>query len=102
MGQHLKHGAASLDDQIRRQTFPQQIVSGDGAVCQIHIGRVVHDAAVGFLWNAHVKAAVTSFHMKNWNLSTLGWNDGKAAVRIAQNQHSLGLNQGQNAIYACN
>ena len=60
-------------------------------IAHVHIGNVVHNAAVGFLRQALVKAAVAGFHVEDGNVQPLGRNGGKAAVGIAQNQQGIGL-----------
>ena len=61
-------------------------------VRHIHVGDDVHNAAVRFLRQALVLAAVASFHMENGDMQALGADDRKAAVRIAQHQNCVRLN----------
>src|SRR5690554_6628931 len=100
--QHFKHGAAGFDHTVRRQAFAQQVIPGDGAVGQVDVCRVVHNAAVDLLRHPHIKAAVAGFHVEGGNLAALGGNHRHAAVGIAQYQQGFRLNVGQHFVYRNN
>jgi hypothetical protein len=36
---------------------------------------MVYDPTVGFLWHPLIKAAITSFHVKDGDFSAFGWKD---------------------------
>ena len=44
-------------------------------ICQVHIGDDIYDAAVGFLRETLVLAAVTGFHVEDRNVKTFCAND---------------------------
>ena len=60
-------------------------------IAQVHVADYVHDAAVGFLGQAFVLAAVAGFHVEDGDMQPLGSDGGQAGVGIAQNQHGIGL-----------
>ena len=99
MVQYLKHGAAGLDDLVGRQALAQQVVPGNGAVGQVDVCRVVHDAAVDLFGHPHIKAAVAGLHVEYGHLAPLGRNHAQAAVGVAQHQHGLGLFGQQQTIH---
>ena len=86
---HLAHGAAGDDHLVRRQAFAQQVVTGNGAVGQVDVCRVVHNAAIRFFRDPHVKTAITCLHMKYRNLPALSRNNCKTAICITQNQQCI-------------
>ena len=84
--EHLEHGAAGLDDAVRRDTFPQEVLPGVPAVGHVYVRQVIHHLAVGFLGNPLIEAAVARFHVEDWDLAPLGGDDRKAAVSVAEHQ----------------
>ena len=98
--QHLVHRAAGFDDLIGRQTFSQQVVAGNGAVSEVDVRRVVHDATVRLFRHPLVKTAVARLHMKNRHLAPFGWNHRQTAVGVAEHQHGLGLHLRQHAVHS--
>lgn len=97
--QHFKHRAAGLDHLIRRQTLSQQIISGDRAVGEVDVRRVVHDTAVDLLRHPHVEAAIASLHMKGRDLAALRRDHGQAAVGVPQDQHRVRLHLRQHLVH---
>ena len=52
---------------------------------------MVHDAPVGLLGQALVKAAVARLHMEDGDMQALGGDGGQAGVGVSQNQQSVWL-----------
>ena len=90
--QHLRHRGAGYIRTFLGQARIRQISSGVLGVRHVHIGDDVNDAAVSFLRQALVLAAVASFHMEDGYVEPLGTNDAQARVRIPQHQHGVRLN----------
>ena len=81
--QHLRHGAAGDIGALLGGALGVQIAAGVLGVAQVHVGDVVHDAAVGLLRQALVKAAVARLHVEDGDVQALCRNGGKAAVGVA-------------------
>ena len=58
---------------------------------KVDVGDDVHDAAVGLLRQALILAAVAGFHVEDRDVQPLGADHGQAAVRVAENEHGVGL-----------
>ena len=84
--QNLRHGRAGLVSPLLGQSGVRQILPGKLGVAQVHVGDHIHDAAVGLLGQALVKAAVSGLHMEDGNMQALGRNGRQAAVGVAQDQ----------------
>ena len=97
--QDLKHGAAGFDDLVGWQTLTQQIVTCDGAVGEVDVRRVVHDAPVRLFGHTLIKATVTGFHVEDRHLAALGGYHRQTAVGVAQHQHGFGFLFGQHTIH---
>ena len=89
--QHLGHGRPGHISSLLRQTGVSQIAASVLRVGHIHIGDNVHNAAIGFLRQALVLAAVASFHVEDGDMQTLCTNDAQTAVGIAQHQNGVRL-----------
>ena len=89
--QHLCHRAAGHVGPLFGQPAVGQIAAGMLAVGHVHVGDDVHDAAVGFLRQAFVLAAVAGLHVEDRNMEPLGADDAEAGVGIAQHQHGIRL-----------
>ena len=87
--QHLRHGAAYHKGALLRDARGVQIAPCMLGVAEIHIGGHIHNAAVRFLRQALVKAAVPGLHVENRNVQPLGGDDGQAGVGISQHQHGV-------------
>ena len=87
--QHLRHGASHHKRALLRDARGVQIPPCVLGVAEIHIGGHVHNAAVRFLRQALVKAAIPGLHVENRNVQPLGSDDGQAGVGIAQHQHGV-------------
>ena len=98
MVQHLEHRAAGLDHPVRRQPFPQQVLAGDVAICQVDVCNMIDDLAVGLLRHPLIEASVSRLHVKDRDLSSLGRNCRQAAVGIAEDQERLRLRLRQHRI----
>ena len=89
--QDLGHGAARHIGALFGRALGVQIAARMLGVAQVHVADVIHDAAVGLLGQALVKAAVAGLHVKDGDVQALGCDGGKTAVRVAQNQQRVGL-----------
>ncbi len=89
--QNFGHGAARNVGAFLGQAAVGQVAAGMFRISHVHVADDVHDAAVGFLWQALVLAAVARFHVENRDVQTLGRDSGKAAVGVAENQQCIGL-----------
>ena len=89
--QDFGHGAACHVCAFLRQAAVGQVAAGMFRIGHVHVADDVHDAAVGFLWQAFVLAAVARFHVENRDMQTLGRDSGKATVGVAENQQCIGL-----------
>ena len=89
--QDLGHGAAGHIGALFRGALGVQVTAGMLGVAQVHVRDVIHDATVGLLRQALVKAPVARFHVEDGNVQPLGGNGGQAAVGVAQNQQSVRL-----------
>ena len=89
--QHLGHGRARHIGALPGQTAVGQIPPRVLGIRHVHIRDNVHDAAVRFLRQALVLAAIARLHMKDRDVQPLRADDGKTAVRIAQHQHGIRL-----------
>src|SRR5690606_32082186 len=96
--QHLVHGTSGFDNPIWRETFPQEVFTGYGAIGKINIRYVIYYLPVRFLRHTLIKAAVSGFHMKDRNLSFLCRNCAETAVGIPQYQERVGLFRLQDGI----
>ena len=61
------------------------------AVGHVDIADDIDDAAIGLLWETFVLAAVTGFHVENWDVKALGTDHAEAAVGITKNEYCIGL-----------
>jgi hypothetical protein len=61
---------------------------------------VVHDPTVDLLGHALIEAAVSRLHVKHGDLPPFRRDGGQATVRVAQDQHGIGLNLAQHRIGA--
>ena len=52
---------------------------------------MIDDSAVYLFGNTVVEAAISGFHMKDWNPSSRSDDRRKSAVRIAENEHAIGF-----------
>ena len=89
--EHLAHRAAGRDHPVRGNPFAQQVLPRDRAVGQVDVGDVIDDAAVDLLRHAHVEAAVAGFHVKHGHAPALRGNGGEAGIRVAEDEHGVGL-----------
>ena len=97
---NLVHRTPRLDDAIRRQPLFQQVFAGDAGIGQVDIADVIDDSPVDFLGNTLIEAAIACFHVKNWNLATLGGDGCQATVCVAQQQDCVRFDLGQSLIGA--
>ncbi|MNQ99939.1 hypothetical protein D3C85_1156960 [compost metagenome] len=100
--EHFKHRATGLDYHVRRKAFAQQVITSDRTVSQIDIRSMIDNTTIDFFGNTHVETAITSFHMEGRDLAALGRNDCHAAICVSQDQQSLWLNLGQDAVHTNN
>ena len=87
--QHLRHGAAHHEGTLLGNPCGVQIAPCMLGIAEVHIGGHIHNAAVRFLRQALVKAAVPGLHVENRNVQPLGGDDGQAGIRIPQHQHGV-------------
>lgn len=88
---YLIHGAAGFDDAVGRKTLAQQVFAGYAAVCEVDIGDMVHNLAVGFFRNALVEATVAGFHMEDRNMTFFGRDGAKAGIGVAKYKEGIGF-----------
>ena len=89
--QHLGHGAAGHKGALLGGALGIQVAAGMLGIAHVHVGNVVHDAAVGLLRQALVKAAVAGLHVEDGDVQPLGPDGAQAAVGVAQDQQRVGL-----------
>ena len=89
--QHLGHGAPRDKGPLLGGALGVQVAAGVLGIAHVHIGDVVHNAAVGLLGQALVKAAVAGLHVEDGDVQPLGADGRKAAVGVAQNQQRVGF-----------
>ena len=58
-------------------------------VGKVDVGDHIHDAAVGFLGQALVAAAVAGLHMEDGDVQALGRDGGQTGVRVPQHQQRV-------------
>lgn len=89
--QHFCHGRTSDVGTFLGQPAVGKVATGVFRVCHVHIGNNVNDTTVGLLGQTFVLTAVSCFHMEDRNMQTLGSDDAKAGVGVAENQYAVGL-----------
>ena len=89
--QHLRHWTANNECAILRDARGVQIAPRVLGVAEVYVGGYIHNAAVGFLRQAFVEAAVPGLHMEDRNVKPLGSNDGQAGICVTQHQHGVRL-----------
>ena len=89
--EHFGHGAAGDVGALLGHALSVQVAAGMLGVAQVHVRDVVHDAAVGLLGQALVKAPVARFHVEDGDVQPLGPDDAEAGVGVPQHQHGVGL-----------
>ena len=87
--QHLRHGAAHHEGTLLGNPCGVQIAPCVLGVAEVYVGGYIHNAAVGFLRQAFVEAAVPGLHMEDRNVKPLGGNDGQAGICVTQHQHGV-------------
>ena len=87
---NLRHGRTRNKSALLRQSALCKIPSRVLGVRYVYIGNNVNDTPVGLLGQAFVLTAVARLHVKNRNVKPFCRNRGKTAVRIAENQQSVG------------
>ncbi len=98
MVEHLEHGAAGRDHQVRGQAFAQQVLPGDGAVRQVHVRHVIDDPPVDLFRHPHVEASVAGLHVEDRNTATLGRNRRQTRIGVPQDQHGFWLHLRQHPV----
>lgn len=88
---HFRHWRTCHIGALLGQTAIGKIAASVLRVCHIHIADDVHDATVGFFGQTFVLTAVTSLHVEDWNVQTLGTNHAQARVGVAQHKHRIRL-----------
>lgn len=89
--EHFCHWRTCHIGALLRQTAVGKIAASVLRVCHIHIADDVNDATVGFFGQTFVFATVTSLHVEDRNVQTLGANHAQARVGVAQHKHCIGL-----------
>ena len=88
--EHLCHGRAGDVGALAGQAAFGEVAAGVLAVCQVHVGDNIDDAAVGLLGQALVFAAVARFHVEDGDVEALGADNAQAGVGVAEHEHSIG------------
>ena len=89
--QYLRHRRTSDVGALFGQARIRQITACVLGISHVHIGNDVYDAAVGFLGQTLVLAAVAGFHVEDGNVQSLSPDDAQAAVGVAQYQNGVRL-----------
>ena len=89
--QHLCHGRACDVGTFFGQAGVGKIAAGMFRIGKVDIRDDINNAAVGFLWQAFVLAAIAGLHVEDGDVQTLGANHTQARVRVAQHKNCIGL-----------
>ena len=89
--QDFGHGAAGHVGAFLGESAFGQVAAGVFRVGHVHVADDVDDAAVGFLWQALVLAAVARFHVENGNVQALRGDGREATVGVAEDEQCIGL-----------
>ena len=98
--EHLCHGRAGDVGALAGQAAFGEVAAGVLAVCQVHVGDDIDDAAVGLLGQALVFAAVAGFHVEDGDVQALGADDAQAGVGVAEHEHGIGSRLGEELVGA--
>ena len=99
--QDLGHRGARDIGAFLRQAAVGEVTPGMLRIRQVDIADDVDDAAVGFLWQAFVLAAVSGLHVENRNVQAFRPNHGEAAVGIAKYEHGIRLDLDHQFVGTC-
>ena len=98
--EHLCHGRAGDVGALAGQAAFGEVAAGVLAVCQVHVGDDIDDAAVGLLGQSLVFASVAGFHMEYGDVQALGADDAQAGVGVAEHEHGIGPRLGEELVGA--
>lgn len=88
---HFCHWRTCHIGALLRQTAVGKVAASMLRVCHVHIADDINDTAIGFFGQTFVLAAVTSLHVEDWNVQTLGAYHTQARVGVAQHKHRIRL-----------
>src|SRR3990172_12651297 len=88
---HFENGITRDVDSMSRDALAQQVHATAFGVWHQNVARMVDDSAVDLFGHTVVEAAVASFHMVDGYGVALGYDCGKPAVGIAENQELVGF-----------
>ena len=89
--QHFGHRGTGDEGTLLGGALGVQVTAGMLGIAHVHVRNMVHNAAVGLLGQALVKAAVAGLHMEDGNMQALGRNGRQAAVGVAQISRASGF-----------
>ena len=98
--EHLCHGRAGDVGALAGQAAFGEVAAGVLAVCQVHVGDDIDDAAVGLLGQALVLAAVAGFHVEDGDMQALGADDAQAGVGVAEHEYGIWPRLGEELVGA--
>ena len=98
--EHLCHGRAGDVGALAGEAAFSEVAAGVLAVCQVHVGDDIDDAAVGLFGQALVFAAVAGFHVEDGDVQALGADDAQAGVGVAEHEHGIGPRLGEELVGA--
>ena len=90
--QHLCHRGTGHVRALLGEAAVGQVAAGVLGVGHVDIGNDVDNPAIRFLRQAFIFAAVARLHVEDGDVEPLSADDAEAGVRVAQNQHGVGLN----------
>ena len=100
--QHFGHRGTGDKGTLLGGALGVQVTAGMLGIAHVHVRNMVHNAAVGLLGQALVKAAVAGLHMEDGNMQALGRNGRQAAVGVAQDQQGVRLLLHHQSVGFCN
>ncbi len=97
--QHLVHRASGFYYSVGRKALPQEVLAGNVAIAEVHVGNMVYNLTICFFGHALVEAAVACLHVENRYVLLLGRYGAQARVGIAKHQKGIGLNLVEHGFY---
>ena len=88
--QHLGHRGTRDVSTLAGQPVVGQVAAGVLGVAEVDVGDDVNDAAVGFLGQTLVLAAVTGLHVEDRDVQPLRRDGRQARVGVAENEQGVG------------
>ena len=89
--EHFGHGRTCDVGALFGQTAVGEVSAGVLRVAEVDVGDDVDDAAVGFLWQTFVFAAVAGLHMEDGDMEAFGCDGAQAGVGVAEDEQRVRL-----------